>query len=157
MKLTSPDYSHGEPMPQRFTCEGEDVSPAFAWSDAPAATQSFALIMHDPDAPRAGGFTHWLLYDISASVSRLPQKVAPQASLPDLGMQGKNDFGRTGYMGPCPPSGRHRYFMRLYALRTKLDLGPGATYSDVTAAPEGKVLAQAELMGTYEKKGTKVA
>ena len=157
MKLTSPVFSHGNAIPKRFTCEGEDVSPEFVWTDAPKETQSFVLILHDPDAPRKNGFTHWLIYNIPPTVSRIAENAPKNASVEGLGFQGRNDSGKVGYMGPCPPSGTHRYFVRLYALRAKLDLPPSATYNEVVSDMQGKLIEEAELMGTYAKTGEKAA
>ena len=155
MQLTSSAFRQGEPIPDRFTCEGGDTSPEFAWEGAPQETQSFVLILHDPDAPRANGFTHWVAYNIPANVTKLPENAPKQGRIDGLGMQGKNDGGRLGYVGPCPPSGTHRYFARLYALNAKLALEPGATHEQVSAAMEPHVIDECELMGTYTKKGTR--
>ncbi len=157
MQLTSSAFSHGSPVPRQFTCEGANTSPEFSWRDAPAQTKSFALIMHDPDAPRAGGFTHWVLYNVPANVAALQPDVPAQERLSGIGIQGKNDAGKIGYMGPCPPSGTHRYFVRLYALDGELQLPPGANHKQLEEAMRGRVLEQAELMGTYKKASEKVA
>jgi Raf kinase inhibitor-like YbhB/YbcL family protein len=151
MRLLSSAIQEGEPIPPRFTCEGANISPEFYWVDAPKETKSFVLILHDPDAPRDNGFTHWLLYDIPPNVTHIPEDLPRQAPVADSGLQGKNDSGKLGYTGPCPPSGRHRYFARLYALRKQLDLPPGATAMEVKMALEGKVIEQTELMGTFAK------
>jgi Raf kinase inhibitor-like YbhB/YbcL family protein len=151
MRLLSSAFRNEEAIPRRFTCEGDNVSPDFFWEDAPVETKSFVLILHDPDAPRKDCFTHWLLYDIPPSVTRIHEGLPKQAPVADSGLQGKNDSGALGYFGPCPPSGRHRYFARLYALRKELGLAPGATVKEVQAALEGKVIEQTELMGTYAK------
>jgi Raf kinase inhibitor-like YbhB/YbcL family protein len=103
MKLTSPAFSHGSSIPSQFTCDGKDISPALSWTNAPKKTKSFVLIVHDPDAPRKGGFTHWIVYNIAANVNRIAENVSRNASIPGMGLQGKNDSGRIGYMGPCPP------------------------------------------------------
>ncbi len=153
MKLTSPAFSYGASIPKQFTCDGQNISPALAWSGAPNEAKSFVLILHDPDAPRAGGFTHWVLYNIPPNVDWLSENVAHDPSVAGLGIQGRNDAGKTGYMGPCPPSGSHRYYARLYALSTSLMLGPNATPAEVHAAMQGNILAEAELMGTYERTG----
>jgi Raf kinase inhibitor-like YbhB/YbcL family protein len=152
--LRSPSFPANGSIPSAYTCEGTDVSPPLAWSDAPAATKSFALIVDDPDAPdpKAPRMTwvHWVLYNLPANVGALPEGVAP-ASLPPGTQQGLNDWKRTGYGGPCPPIGRHRYFHKLYALDTVLpDLGT-ATKAQVEQAMKGHVLATAELIGTYQK------
>ena len=152
MKLICEDVREGKPIPRRFTCDGEDISPRFRWENAPEATKSLALIIHDPDAPRHDGFTHWVLYNIPPSVSEIPENV-PKAreQIRGLGVQGKNDAGQLGYMGPCPPSGSHRYFARLYALRKELSLKAGATREEVQSAMQGLEIETAETMGTYSR------
>lgn len=157
MKLTSPSFSHGGSIPKRFTCEGQNISPALSWADAPQEAKSFALILHDPDAPKKDGFTHWVVYNIPASVNRIAESVPHNASIPGVGLQGRNDSGKVGYMGPCPPSGTHRYFARLYALRAEPELGPNATYAEVLAAMRDKIIEETELMGTYAKTEQKAA
>jgi Raf kinase inhibitor-like protein, YbhB/YbcL family len=154
MRLQSPAFPPEGEFPVRFTCEGENVSPELAWEAAPKETKSFVLILHDPDAPRRNGFTHWLLYDIPATINRVREHVPKAAQLADAGVQGRNDSGEIGYTGPCPPSGRHRYFARLYALREKLGLPAGATAAEVQIALDGKVIEQTELMATYQKTKT---
>jgi len=145
---------HGE-IPVRFTCEGEDLSPPLAWAGAPAGTKGFALIVDDPDAPDPAAprmtWVHWVLYDLPASANGLPEAVAA-AALPAGTREGVNDWKRTGWGGPCPPIGRHRYFFKLYALDTVLgDLGR-PTQAALEQAMAGHVLARAELVGTYQKK-----
>lgn len=158
MQLTSSAFRQDGAIPQQFTCEGQNTSPQFSWSEAPKETKSFVFLIHDPDAPRKDGFAHWVLYNIPATLGTIEQNVPRQGAVVEgLGLQGKNDSGKIGYTGPCPPSGTHRYFARLYALREKLDLQPGATYKEVIAAMEGKIIEQAELMGTYAKQGRKAA
>lgn len=150
LTLTSPAFASEAPIPRQYTCDGEDKSPELRWSGAPSETQSFALIVHDPDAPR-GDFTHWVLFNIPADVAEIPEGAAPDA----VGEPGTNDFGKEGYGGPCPPPGhgRHRYYFTLYSLdRGNLGLGRGARRADVEAAVQGHVLAQAQLMGTYERR-----
>ena len=152
--LTSPAFGHGAEIPTACTCQGKDASPPLAWSGAPAGTRSFALIVDDPDAPdpRAPKMTwvHWVLYDIPPATTQLPEGVAT-GDLPAGTRQGTNDWKRTGYGGPCPPIGRHRYFFKLYALDTALpDLG-APTKARLEQAMEGHVLARAELVGTYQK------
>ena len=149
LKLTSTAFQPGGTIPKKFTCDGPDVSPALAWSDAPAGTKSLALIMDDPDAP-VGTWVHWVLYDLPAGTRELAENVAKQEELPDGARQGRNDFRRIGYGGPCPPAGpAHRYFFKLYALDQKLGLKAGATKADVEKAMKGQILAQGELMGRY--------
>jgi Raf kinase inhibitor-like YbhB/YbcL family protein len=155
MVLTSAAFVAGGVIPALFTCEGRDVSPALAWTGVPGQAKSLALIVDDPDAPdpKAPKMTwvHWVLYNLPPSSQGLPEAVAP-ASLPPGTRQGTNDWKRTGYGGPCPPIGRHRYFHKLYALDTVLpDLGP-ATKAELEVAMKGHVVAQAELMGTYQKR-----
>jgi Raf kinase inhibitor-like YbhB/YbcL family protein len=148
--LTSTAFGDGAAIPAKYTCDGVDVSPPLAWSGPPPGTRSFALIADDPDAP-AGTWVHWVLYNLPADVSELPENVAKVESL-DLGgaRQGRNDFRHPGYGGPCPPPGpAHRYFFKLYALDTRLELKAGAQKKDVEAAMEGHVLGSAQLMGTY--------
>jgi Raf kinase inhibitor-like YbhB/YbcL family protein len=152
--LSSPAFAPGEEIPAPFTCEGRDVSPALDWSGVPEAARSLVLIVDDPDAPdpKAPKMTwvHWVLYNLPPGSRGLAEGVTPDA-LPAGTRQGLNDWKRTGYGGPCPPIGRHRYFHKLYALDAELpDLG-AATKAQVEAAMEAHVLARAELMGTYQK------
>ena len=157
MYLKTSAFQPGSEMPPQLTCEGEDLSPPLQWSGAPKGTQSFALIAEDPDAP-SGTFTHWVLYDLPPSVSELPQGLPRREHLGFGGLQGTNDFGKIGYGGPCPPAGKpHRYFFKLYAMDTVLGLKPGAKKQDVERAMEGHVLAQAEIMGKYQRKGKAAA
>jgi Raf kinase inhibitor-like YbhB/YbcL family protein len=154
LSLTSTAFTAGGAIPKRYTCEGDDVSPPLAWRDPPAGTKSLVLIVDDPDAPDPAApkltWVHWVLYDIPATAGGLPEAVKPSA-LPRGTRQGLNDWKRTGYGGPCPPIGRHRYFHKVYALDTVLgDLGQ-ATKAKLEAALKGHVLAQAELVGTYQK------
>ena len=157
MKLMSSAFSHGAASPRRFTCEGENMSPELSWTGVPKEAVSFALVLHDPDAPRAGGFTHWVVYNMPATANHLKENLPKEPSLPGLGFQGKNDSGGVGYMGPCPPSGKHRYVATLYALSSKTDLEPGAPWQQVIAAIEDKIITKDELMGTFEKSGAKAA
>lgn len=157
MQLTSAAFQAGAEIPSYYTSDGDDVSPELSWKDAPKETKSFALIMHDPDAPRTGGFTHWVVYNIDAGAGHIEENVPGEDEIAGVGIQGKNDAGETGYVGPAPPSGVHRYFFRLFALDSRLDLEPGATHKQVNAAMKGHILAQAELMGTYEKNSQRAA
>jgi Raf kinase inhibitor-like YbhB/YbcL family protein len=154
LTLTSPAFEPGGEIPARFTCEGDDIAPALAWSGAPAGAAAFALIVDDPDAPdpKAPKMTwvHWVLYNLPVSATGLPENVAP-ADLPPGTLQGVNDWKRTGWGGPCPPIGRHRYFFKLYALDTVLPDLHQPTKAKLEAAMDGHILAQAELIGTYEK------
>jgi Raf kinase inhibitor-like YbhB/YbcL family protein len=151
MELTSTAFAPGEPIPRRYTCDGEDISPPLQWSDPPQGTQSFALIADDPDAP-VGTWVHWVLYNLPAETGILPEAIPPDADLSDGSQHGKNSWRRLGYGGPCPPSGTHRYFFKLYALDTVLDLAAGASKKQVLQAMEGHILAQTELMGIYTRK-----
>jgi Raf kinase inhibitor-like YbhB/YbcL family protein len=154
--LTSPAFPDGGEIPNRYTCEGRDVSPPLTWSEPPSGTKSLALIVDDPDAPdpKAPKMTwvHWVLYNLPPTVGQLAEAVERKA-LPTGTREGLNDWKRTGYGGPCPPIGRHRYFHKVYALDTVLpDLGR-PTKAQLEKAMQGHVLAGAELVGTYEKKG----
>lgn len=147
--LKTKAFPKGGQIPGKYTCSGEDISPALSWSGAPAATKGFALIVEDPDAP-SGTFTHWLVYDLPAGVHQLPENVSQQNDLSGGGRQGRNDFRRLGYGGPCPPPGKpHRYFFKLFALNSALDLPAGASRPEVESAMRRHVLAQAELMGKF--------
>jgi Raf kinase inhibitor-like YbhB/YbcL family protein len=147
--IKSSAFSEGDAIPKQYTCDAADVSPALSWAEAPAGTQSFALIADDPDAP-VGNWTHWVIWNIPAQASGLPKGVAKQETLGDGSRQGKNDFKRIGYGGPCPPPGKpHRYFFKLYALDTKLKLNAGASKSELERAMSSHVLAETKLMGTY--------
>jgi Raf kinase inhibitor-like YbhB/YbcL family protein len=150
-QLATTAFSAGGAIPGKFTCDGPDVSPKLAWSDPPGKTQSFALIMDDPDAP-AGTWVHWVIYDLPANTRELAEGVAKQEQLSNGARQGRNDFGKIGYGGPCPPPGKpHRYFFKLCALDAKLDLKAGATKADVERAMKGHILTQAELIGRYAR------
>lgn len=157
LRLTSSAFAHESEIPGEFSCDGRNSSPELSWSGAPPGTKSFALIMHDPDAPMSGGYTHWLIYNIPGSVNRIPENAPNQDQLPGGGIQGKNSGGKYGYTGPCPPSGSHRYYFRLYALDTPLDPASGASKETLEKALEGHVLAQAELMGRYQRTSHKAA
>ncbi len=142
-------FTNGGEIPKKYTCDGADLSPALHWDNAPAITQSFALIADDPDAP-VGTWTHWVLWEIPAKATALQEGVPKVEGLTDSARQGRNDFKRVGYGGPCPPPGKpHRYFFKLYALDAKLDVKAGASRGELERAMKGHVLAEAELMGTY--------
>ena len=155
MALTSSAFGHNSEIPTRYTCEGDDISPALSWTDVPAGAKSLVLIVDDPDAPDPAApkmtWVHWVLYNVPASARNLPEAVAVR-DLPTGTKEGLNAWRRTGYGGPCPPIGRHRYLHKLYALDVTLpDMG-GPTKADLEKAMRGHVLAQAELIGTYQKK-----
>ena len=148
--ITTAFASDGD-IPAKFTCEGADVSPELKWSNAPAGAQSFALIVDDPDAP-SGTWTHWVIWDIPATQHELTEGEPKQDVLPGGIRQGRNDFKRIGYGGPCPPPGKaHRYFFRLFALDTHLELAAGASRAQLERALQGHVLGRAELMGRYAR------
>lgn len=149
-ELRSDAFAQEGSIPQKYTCDGQDVSPPLSWSDPPEGTQSFALVCDDPDAP-AGTWIHWVLFNIPADKRSLAEAVPKQAKLPDGSVHGKNSWKRTDYGGPCPPSGTHRYFFKLYALDTKLTLKAGATKKKALKAMEGHILDQTELMGKYSR------
>jgi Raf kinase inhibitor-like YbhB/YbcL family protein len=149
LAITTTAFSEGSAIPKNQTCDGADLSPELKWSGAPAETQSFALIVDDPDAP-VGTWTHWIIWNIPPQSAGLPAAVPKDSTLSDGTRQGQNDFKRIGYGGPCPPPGTpHRYFFRLYALATKLEVKAGAGGSDLESAMKGHVLAETKLMGKY--------
>ena len=150
--LTSTAFTQGRPIPALYTCEGKDSSPPLAWNEPPAGTKSFALISDDPDAP-GKMWVHWVIWNVPPSARQLPEAVPATETLSDGSRQGMTDFGRVGYGGPCPPSGTHRYLFKLYALDLVLDLKPGATKRDLEQAMNGHILAQIQLVGTYQKAG----
>ena len=151
MNITSSAFGNEEKIPSRYTCDGRDLSPPLAWEKVPQKAESLVLICDDPDAPM-GTWVHWVLYDLEPRLSGLPEGVEPVEHPAVGGTQGKNDFGRLGYGGPCPPSGTHRYFFKLYALDTTLNLPAGKTKSQVMKAIQGHVLDEAVLMGTYSRR-----
>jgi Raf kinase inhibitor-like YbhB/YbcL family protein len=154
LTISSPDFTQGGAIPAVFTCQGKDISPELAWSGVPAAAKSLALIVDDPDAPDPAKpkmvYVHWVLYNLTPQATGLPQAVA-SAALPPGTREGTNDWHRTGYGGPCPPIGRHRYFFKLYALDTVLPDVGAATKKELLDAMQGHVIEQAELVGTYQK------
>ena len=151
MEIKSQAFGQGGPIPARYTCDGQDISPPLSWSGAPAGTKSFALIADDPDAP-AGTWVHWVVWNIPAGANALEENVPEKDTLPNGARQGTTDFGRIGYGGPCPPSGTHRYYFKLHALDATLNLTRSTTKKDLEKAMQGHVLAQADWMGTYTRK-----
>jgi len=149
-RLTSTAFATGQPIPVQYSCLGQDISPPLAWTDPPDGTKSFALIADDPDAP-VGTWVHWVLYNLPADSRGLPEAVPSEDTLADGSRHGQNSWRRADYGGPCPPSGTHRYYFRLYALDTVLDLSAGQNKKQVLKAMEGHILAQAELMGTFTR------
>ena len=152
MRLTTPAFQSGGQIPAIHTCDGSDASPALVWEGAPRAAESLALIVDDPDAP-GGDWVHWVLFDLPVTTGRLPAGVPRGADVPSSGRQGRNDFGQVGYGGPCPPAGPvHHYHFTLYALDLRLGLPSGVTKSDLQRAMRDHVLAQAELVGRYQRR-----
>lgn len=152
MQLTSSAFKDGEAIPAQFTCQGRNISPPLIWSGVPGAAKSLALIVDDPDAP-SGVWVHWVLYDLPSSTNELSEDVPKSQHIPGGATQGLNDFKHLGYGGPCPPPGKpHRYFFKLYALDKILELKPGASKQDVERAMQGHVLAEGQLMGTYQRR-----
>lgn len=150
IEVSSSAFQHEGTIPPKYTCDGEDVSPPLAWSGLPDEAKSLVLINDDPDAP-VGTWVHWVVYDLPPDSSGLPEAVPAEETLESRAKQGRNSWGRIGYGGPCPPSGTHRYFFKLYALDTQLGLPPGKTKEDVEQAMEGHIVAQGELMGRYSR------
>ena len=143
LTLTSPVFAEGEAIPIQFSCDGDDLSPELAWAGIPDGTASLVLFFDDPDAP-GGTWDHWILFNIPADLTGLAQDGT-------AGTDGNNSWNRTGYGGPCPPGGTHRYFFKLYAIDTRLDLPEGAAKGEIESAMEGHILGQVELMGTYTR------
>ena len=149
--VTSSAFSEGGIIPVKYTCDGEEISPPISWEKIPPQARSIALISDDPDAP-AGTWVHWVIYNIPSETNGLPEKVPAVTKLGDGSFQGINSSHKIGYDGPCPPSGTHRYFFKVYALDTKLSLPAGATKKSLEEAMEGHVLGQGQLMGRYSRK-----
>jgi len=154
LTVTSAAFKSGEPIPVKYTCQGDDVSPPLQWEGAPAGAKSFALICDDPDAP-GGTWVHWVIYNQPASAPSLSENTPKSATLPGGATQGRNSFHQLGYGGPCPPAGKaHRYFFKVYALdalAASLALEGGAGKEELLAGMRGHVLAQGQLMGTYQR------
>jgi Raf kinase inhibitor-like YbhB/YbcL family protein len=149
MILTSKAFKDNETLPVNHTCDGDDASPTLEWNGAPEDTMSYAVIMDDPDA-YPGSFTHWIIFNIPEHISKLPAAIAPKAQLPDGSLQGKNDFKRIGYGGPCPPHGKpHHYQFTLYALDRNLELREGASKKQLLDSMRGHILAQVGITGLY--------
>ncbi len=149
-ELTSTVFANGDPIPMKYTCDDQDISPPLHWKDPPEGTRSFALICDDPDAP-VGTWVHWVLYNLPGSTLSLPEAVQSDADFPESGRHGQNSWGRSDYGGPCPPGGTHRYFFKLYALDTVLELDAGAGKEELLRVMEGHVLASTETMGVYSR------
>ncbi len=147
--VTSTAFKEGQPIPRQYTCQGINISPPLEWTPTPQS-KTIAILGNDPDA-RDGEWTHWLVYNLPAATMGLIENMPSQTKVVGGGMQGKNDFGKIGYGGPCPPSGTHRYYFKVYALDTELTLKPAATKDELLKAMEGHILAQGQLMGTYSR------
>lgn len=149
--LSSGSFGSGDFIPKKFTCDGADISPQLSWTFPPLGTKAFALVVDDPDAP-SGTWTHWVLFNVPASKSALSENLDKIPELPDGGRQGKNDFGKIGFNGPCPPPGKaHRYFFRLYALKENLTLPAASSKQDVEQAIKNHLLGQTQLVGKYQR------
>lgn len=146
MKISSPVFSHNQKIPSKFTCDGENVNPPLVFQDIQNETKSLVLIVDDPDAP-SKTWVHWVVFNINPKVKEVAEN-----SIPKLGVQGLTDFGKPGYGGPCPPSGTHRYFFKLYALDTSLNLSGAVSKNEIEKAIEGHVLDKAELIGLYSRR-----
>jgi len=150
IKITSAAFEEGGMIPRKYTCDGENVSPPLTWTSVPEGTRSIALICDDPDAPM-GTFVHWVLFNLPPDITGLPEGVPTVSELDNGGKHGITDFGRVGYGGPCPPSGAHRYYFKLYALDTEVALPAGAKKKEALKAMEGHILGQGQLMGKYSR------
>jgi Raf kinase inhibitor-like YbhB/YbcL family protein len=150
LSLASAAFEDGAAIPVQYTCDGADISPSLQWGDPPPNTGSFALIMDDPDAP-IGTWVHWVIYDLPAEARSLAERVPGEPHLAGGGTQGRNSWPKIGYGGPCPPSGTHRYFLKLYALDAVLGAGPGLTKKELLEEMGGHILAETELLGTYAR------
>ncbi len=150
MEITSTAFAQGELIPKKYTCDDVNISPPLKWHGAPTGTKSFALIADDPDAP-IGTWVHWVLFNLPADVRELAENFPPKKNFENGAAHGKNDFGKYGYGGPCPPGGTHRYYFKLYALDDKLDLQPGCTKKDLLQTIKNHTLAESQLMGKYKR------
>ncbi|HIH61834.1 MAG TPA: YbhB/YbcL family Raf kinase inhibitor-like protein [Methanobacteriales archaeon] len=150
MKIRSIAFNDGERIPKKYTCDGEDISPPLIWEDIPEGTVTLALISDDPDAP-SKTWTHWLIFNIPPELNGLPEGVEKVGELENGIIQGFNDFGRIGYGGPCPPFGVHRYFFKLYALDTSLDLEPETSKEELLEAMEGHIIEKTQMIGLYSR------
>jgi Raf kinase inhibitor-like YbhB/YbcL family protein len=148
--LESNAFAAGASIPRRYTCDGEDLSPVVRWGAVLDKTKTLILVMDDPDAP-GQAFVHWLVYNLPAAIRELPENLPKQSALDIGGVQAKNDFGKYGYGGPCPPSGTHRYIFRLFALDVALNLQPDVSKREIIKAMQGHVLASGELIGLYSR------
>ncbi|MBW1720857.1 MAG: YbhB/YbcL family Raf kinase inhibitor-like protein [Deltaproteobacteria bacterium] len=150
IEITSSAFKEGGMIPRQYTCDGKDISPPLAWSGVPEGTKSLALICDDPDAPM-GTWVHWVLYGLPPDLQKLPEGIPDTEVLENGAKHGINDFRRYGYGGPCPPGGTHRYYFKIFALDTPMEMGPGLSKGELMKAMEGHILAQGELMGRYKR------
>jgi Raf kinase inhibitor-like YbhB/YbcL family protein len=150
IKVTSVAFQQGQPIPRQYTCAGVNISPPLEWSGLPKTAKTIAIVVNDPDAP-GGSWIHWVLYNVPADNIGFVENVPVSETLKAGGFQGKNDFGKIGYGGPCPPSGTHRYFFKLYAVDAELPLKAGATWPELEKALDDHVVGQGQLMGTYQR------
>jgi Raf kinase inhibitor-like YbhB/YbcL family protein len=151
ISISSEGFKSGDVIPDIYTCKGKDISPSLSWKGIPAGTKSIALTMDDPDAP-GGTFVHWVIYNVPAQTQKLPEGMPHEKILADGSIQGMTDFGEIGYGGPCPPPGKpHRYYFKMYALDSSIDLAPGASQKELENVMEGHILAKGEFMGTYKR------
>lgn len=151
MEITSPAFEEGAMIPEKYTCDGINISPPLKWSDVPDGTKSFAIICDDPDAP-VGTWVHWVIYNIPPDIYELSEHVAPIKILPNGAQQGRNDFRKIGYVGPCPPGDTHRYYFKIYALSEELNIESGITKSELLKEMKGHILSEGQLMGRYKRK-----
>jgi len=151
VKITSSAFADGQMIPSKYTCDGRDVSPPLQWDGVPETAQSIALICDDPDAPM-GTWVHWVLFNLPADTTKLAEAMGPDETLANGAKQGTSDFGRIGYGGPCPPSGTHRYFFKIYALDSMLDLLAGASKRQLVDAMAGHIIGESRLMGKYKRR-----
>jgi Raf kinase inhibitor-like YbhB/YbcL family protein len=151
MEITSSSFKPGESIPAKYTCDSIDISPQLTWSGVPTGTKSFALICDDPDAP-SGTYVHWVLYNLPSDLRELTEDIPKTDTLENGARQGKNDFGKTGYGGPCPPGGTHRYYFKIFALDTEVEEKQGMTKRELLKLMETHVLEEGQLMGRYKRK-----
>jgi len=151
IKITSPAFQENQMIPEKYTCEGNDISPQLKWDAVPGGAKSIALICDDPDAPM-GTWVHWVVYNLPADTRELPENFPDDETLPDGTRQGITDFGKTGYGGPCPPSGTHRYYFKIYALDITIDAVSVLDKKTLLKEMQGHILAQGQLMGKYKRK-----
>ncbi len=150
MRIISSAFEEGAMIPKKYTCDSIDISPELEWSLVPDSTKTFALICDDPDAP-VGTWVHWVLFNLPGDIKKLSENVPPLEILTNRAKQGKNDFGKIGYGGPCPPGGTHRYYFKVYALDEKINAEAGITKSELLKAMEGHILSEGQLMGRYKR------